>query len=125
MVKDCAKNGVSKRAGRGWGRKEGNLPSPPPPPTFIFWLVFHFSRGQNRESCSSVFLCSRTKRKRLLRRLATSQRGIPLSNNEFSSSFASDSHILTYLTFLSFIAPYPPSSIPSLVVDSKGLLQFP
>ena len=27
--------------------------------------------------------------------------------------------------FLSFIAPYPPPSIPSLVVDSKGLLQFP
>ena len=21
---------------------------PPPPPTFIFWLLFHFSRGQNR-----------------------------------------------------------------------------
>ena len=35
---------------------KGFLPSPPPPPTFIFWLVFHFSRGQNRESCSSVFL---------------------------------------------------------------------
>ena len=32
-------------------------------------LLFHFSRGQNRESCSSVFLCSETKRKRLLRRL--------------------------------------------------------
>ena len=24
------------------------LPSPPPPPSFIFWLSFHFSRGQNR-----------------------------------------------------------------------------
>ena len=45
------------------------LPSPPPPPTFIFWLLFHFSRGQNRESRSSVFLYSETKRKRLLRRL--------------------------------------------------------
>ena len=45
------------------------LPSPPPPPTFIFWLLFHFSRGQNRESRSSVFLCSETKRKCLLRRL--------------------------------------------------------
>ena len=45
------------------------LPSPPPPPTFSFWLLFHFSRGQNRESRSSVFLCSETKRKRLLRRL--------------------------------------------------------
>ena len=30
------------------------LPSPPPPATFIFWLLFHFSRGQNRESRSSV-----------------------------------------------------------------------
>ena len=43
---------------------------PPPPPTFIFSLLFHFSRGQNRESRSSVFLCSETKRKRLLRRLS-------------------------------------------------------
>ena len=33
------------------------------------WLSFHFSRGQNRESRSSVFLCSETARKRLLRRL--------------------------------------------------------
>ena len=55
-VKDRAENGVSERAGRG--------------PTFIFWLLFHFSLGQNRESRSSVFLCSKTKRKRLLRRLA-------------------------------------------------------
>ena len=73
-VKDPEKNGASKRAGRGWGRKEGNfnfLPSPPPPPTFTFWLLFHFSRGQNRESRSSVFLCSETKRKRLLRRLGS------------------------------------------------------
>ena len=45
------------------------LPSPPPPPSFTFWLSFHFSRGQNRKSPSSVFLCSETKRKRLLRRL--------------------------------------------------------
>ena len=47
------------------------LLSPSPPPTFIFWLLFHFSRGQNRGSRSSVFLCSETKRKRLLRRLRT------------------------------------------------------
>ena len=32
----------------------------------VFWLSFHFSRGQNRKSPSSVFLCSETKRKRLL-----------------------------------------------------------
>ena len=69
-VKDRAKNGVSKRAGRGWGRKEENfLPSPPLPPSFIFLLSFHFSRGQKRKSHSSVFLYSETKRKRLLRRL--------------------------------------------------------
>ena len=35
-----------------------------------FWFSFHFSRGQNRESRFSIFLCSETeKRKRLLRRL--------------------------------------------------------
>ena len=32
-------------------------------------LSFHFSHGQNRKSPSLVFLCSETKRKRLLRRL--------------------------------------------------------
>ena len=49
------------------------LPSPPPPPTFIFWLLFRFSLVQNRESRSSVFLCSEPKGKRLLRRLNRSQ----------------------------------------------------
>ena len=63
-VKDREKSGASKRAGRGW------FPSfPYPSPSFTFWLSFHFSRGQNRKSPSSVFLCSETKRKRLLRRL--------------------------------------------------------
>ena len=60
-VKDRAKNGVSERAGKGWAL--------PLPPTFIFWLLFHSSRGENRESRSSVFLWSETKRKRLLHRL--------------------------------------------------------
>ena len=56
-VKDRAKNGAKERGG---GGEE----------TFIFWLLFDFSRGQNRESRSPVFLCSETKRKLLLRRLA-------------------------------------------------------
>ena len=45
-------------------------------------LSFHFSRGQNRESRSSVFLCSETARKRLLRRLITMQFKVlsPLNN---------------------------------------------
>ena len=47
---------------------------PFPSPSFIFCLSFHFSRGQNRESRSSVFLCSETARKRLLRRLPMSAR---------------------------------------------------
>ena len=33
-------------------------------------LSFHFSGGQNWKSGSSVFLCSETKQKRLLRRLS-------------------------------------------------------
>ena len=45
------------------------LSLPLPSPSFIFWLSFHFSRGQSRKSSSSVFLCSETRRKRLLRRL--------------------------------------------------------
>ena len=52
-VKDRAKNGASKRAGRGGEER----------------LSFHFSRSQNRKSRSSFFFCSETKRKRLLRRL--------------------------------------------------------
>ena len=51
----------------GVGKKDF-LPSPPPPPSFIFWLSFHFSRCQNRESPSLLFFCSETKRKRLLKR---------------------------------------------------------
>ena len=42
---------------------------PSPSPSLTFWLSFHFSRGQNRKSPSLVFLCAKTKRKRLLRRL--------------------------------------------------------
>ena len=33
---------------------------PLPLPLFHFWPSFHFSRGQNRKSSSSVFLCSET-----------------------------------------------------------------
>ena len=51
------------------GSKTARKMALPPPPSFIFWLSFHFSRGQNRESRSSVFPCSETARKRLLRRL--------------------------------------------------------
>ena len=40
-----------------------------PPPSFIFWLSFHFSLGQNRKSRFSLSLCSETKRKCLIRRL--------------------------------------------------------
>ena len=48
---------------------KGFLPSfPSPSPSFIFWLSFHFLSGQNRESRSSIFFHSKTKRKRLLPR---------------------------------------------------------
>ena len=51
------------------GSKTARKMFPPPSPLSIFGLSFHFSRGYNRESRSSVFLCSETARKRLLRRL--------------------------------------------------------
>ena len=48
-VKDRAKNGVSKRAGRGWRRKEGNfLPSPPSPTFHFFALVPFFARPKSK-----------------------------------------------------------------------------
>ena len=43
----------------GCGEERKGFPSyPPPPPTpsFIFWLSFHFSSDQNRKSRSSSFL---------------------------------------------------------------------
>ena len=73
-VKDHAKNGARKRT-------KGFLPPPPPPSPFIFWLSFHFLHGQNRKSCSTVFLCSETKRKRLLRRLT-----VPTRNQHWNKS---------------------------------------
>ena len=61
---------MARVSGEGVGKK--GFPSFPfPSPSFIFCLSFHFSRGQNRESHSSVFLCSETARKRLLRRLTS------------------------------------------------------
>ena len=75
-VKDRAKLAqVKERGGVGEERKETFLPflkpsfPSPHPASFIFWFSFHFSRGQNRKSLSTVFFCSETKRKRLLRRL--------------------------------------------------------
>ena len=61
-VKDCAKNGASKRAGRGWGRKFPSFPSLSP--LFHFLALVSFLWRPN-----PVFLCSETKRKCLLRRL--------------------------------------------------------
>ena len=40
-VKDRAKNGASKRAGRGWGRKEGRF-FPSPSPHFHFLALVSF-----------------------------------------------------------------------------------
>ena len=66
-VKDRAKNGASKRAGTDW-------------------FSFHFSRCQNRKSLSTVYFCSETKRKRLLRRLAWSLDGVfPVPLGQFTS----------------------------------------
>ena len=55
-VKDQAKNGVSKRAERGWGRKEGikqafpSFPFPFPSPLFHFLALipfFHAAKTEN------------------------------------------------------------------------------
>ena len=59
-------------------------PSPSPPPSFISCLSFHFSRGQNQESRSLVFLCSETARKRLLRRLRQGRLAPPLKFSDLN-----------------------------------------
>ena len=46
-----------------------SFPSPSPSPLFHFLALFSFLVWPTRESRSSVFLCSETKPKRLLRRL--------------------------------------------------------
>ena len=71
---------LKERGGLG---KKSFLPSPPPPPSFISWLSFHFSRCQNRESPSSLFFCSETKRKGLLRRLLAHK---PLMKHEIRTT---------------------------------------
>ena len=61
-VKDCAKEGASKRAGRAWGRK---FPSFPSLSTLFHFLALVSFLGRP----NPAFLCSETKRKLLLRRL--------------------------------------------------------
>ena len=61
-VKDCTKNGASKRAGRGGEERKETFPSLSPFFHFLA-LVSFLTRPK------PVFLCSETKRKRLLRRL--------------------------------------------------------
>ena len=74
------------------------LPCHPPPPSFIFWLSFHLSRGQNRKSRSSVFFCSETKRKHLLRRLFVSYFNWEslLVQHEFVLNFLSTRRLLEH-----------------------------
>ena len=45
---------------RGGTGREGRRGGEERTHSFIFWLSFHFSLGQNRKSSSSVFLCSET-----------------------------------------------------------------
>ena len=65
------KDRESKRAGRGWRRKEENPVSflSLSSPLFNFLALVPFLARPKPKSHSSVFLCSETKRKHLLRRL--------------------------------------------------------
>ena len=80
------------------------IPSPPPPPTFIFWLLFHFSRGQNRGSRSSVFLCSETETLAIGNSLSLSQMSNPScsSVNAIARAKEIPALILTQLPFSIF-----------------------
>ena len=66
-VKDCAKNGANKRAGRGWRRVV-------PCPLFFFdsHSIFHAAKTENTVPRRSlVVFCSEPTRKHLLHRLAS------------------------------------------------------
>ena len=65
-------NGVFKIQGFVCKRFLPSFPSPPLPPSFFFRLSPP-AQAKYRKSRSSVFLCSQTPRKRLLRRLQTPQ----------------------------------------------------
>ena len=76
------------------------------------WLSFHFSRGQNRKSPSSVFLCPETKRKRLPRRLTparTNTQGL----REQGEKFCLCNDICKRLDFLVFSDKNEKSQAPS------------
>ena len=64
----CWRAGFSKSRGLSAIKRSFLSHYPPPPPPF-FRLSYHFSRGQNRKSRSSVLLFSENKRKRVLRSL--------------------------------------------------------
>ena len=81
---------------------ERGCPSPAPPPFFIFWFSFYFSRGQNRKSPSTVFFCSETKRKRVLRRLSCNRMG--KSVFVFHVTWKVMLNCLVLLTYNSFLA---------------------
>ena len=68
-VKDRAKNGASKRAGRGGEERKERFPSFPSPLFHFLVLVSFLARSKPRSIPFLSLFCSETKRKRLLRRL--------------------------------------------------------
>ena len=56
-IKDRAKNGASKRAGKGWGRKEGNFPLLLLPPLSFFGSrsIFRAAKTENPSPRRSLF----------------------------------------------------------------------
>ena len=71
-IKDRAKNGASKIAGKGWGRKEGNFPIPLHPLSFFgSRSIFRAAKTENPSPRRFLFCFgSETTRKRLLRRVS-------------------------------------------------------
>ena len=68
-VKDSAKNGASKRAGRDGEERKERFPSFPSPLFHFLVLVSFLARSKPRIIPFLSLFCSETKRKRLLRRL--------------------------------------------------------
>ena len=107
------------------GKKVFFLPLPPPP-SFIFWLSFHFSRGQKRKSPSPVFLCSEIKRKRLLRRLASckccQQQRLQSRWALFICSVLCHVNLLERTVFENICCPFFPYINFYLLLDKIGLV---
>ena len=133
-VKDCAKNGVSNRAGRGWGKIRRRvrwrtqvfkiegfvckrfLPSSPAPPTFIFLaLVSFLARPKSRIPFHGLFLLrNQTETLTTQAKLNVNFTIGLIQPNNNETCFLKDYHISDPLWIYMYNTPYPGTVISTI-----------